>query len=73
MNRILGLSQDTGNYRRLRRATEIAERDRGYQTYNNGWDNLAVITKAQERAINSRVTHQGRKNALNRAASGSVG
>lgn len=73
MNRILGLSQDTGNYRRLRRATEIAERDRGYQTYNNGINNLAVITRGQERVINSRITFQGKKNALNRAASGSVG
>lgn len=73
MNRILRLSQDTGNYRRLRRAVDVVERDRGYRTYSNGWNNLAVITKGQSRAVESRITHRGRINTLNRAASGSVG
>lgn len=81
LNRIKELadngSRQTRNSR-IRRAVDAIVRDRGYNVYNNGYDNngsskLAVITRGQERAVESRVTHQGRVNTLNRAAAGSVG
>ena len=72
LNRILSLSQDTGNYRRLRRAVNAIERDRGYQTLTGS--QLSVVTPRQLDRIDRAVTHQGRLNAISRAANGqSVG
>ena len=69
LNRILGLSQDTGSYKRLKRAVDTIERDRNYRAYNNG-SGLALATRGQQRIIENRITHQGRINAIRNAASG---
>ena len=73
LNRVLRLSQETGSYKRLRRAVNAVERDRSYKTYNNG-NSLALATMGQQRVIENRITHQGRMSAIGKAASGqSVG
>ena len=72
LNRILRLSQDTGNYRRLRRAAEVIRRDTGNEVLTG--ENLSVVTPKQLARIDRAITHQGRRNAIARAASGqSVG
>lgn len=68
LNRILRLSQDNGNYRRLRRAAETIERDRDYKVLTG--NRLSVVTNKQLGKIDSAVTVQGRRNAINRAANG---
>lgn len=68
LNRILGLSQDTGNFRRLRRAAAAIERDRDYKVLTG--NNLSVVTNNQMKKIDNAVTVQGRHNAIARAASG---
>lgn len=68
LNRILSLSQDTGNYRRLRRAVDAIQRDRGYQTLTG--NQLSVVTPRQLERIDRAITVQGRRNAIARAASG---
>ena len=65
---ILSLSQDTGNYRRLQRAAIAAMRDRDYKVLTG--DKLSVVTNRQLDRINRAVTHQGRVNAIQRAANG---
>lgn len=68
LNRILRLSQETGSFRRLQRAANVIERDRDYKVYTG--DKLSVLTKNQSNRVEGTVTHQGRKNAIARAAAG---
>ena len=68
LNRILRLSQDTGSFRRLQRAANVIERDRDYKILTG--DKLSVVTNKQLNRIDKAVTTQGRRNAIQRAASG---
>ena len=68
LNRILTLSQDTGNYRRLRRAVDTIEEQRGYKVYNG--ENLSVLTQRQSDRVQGMNTTYGRRQAIRRAANG---
>ena len=56
----------------LARTNYVAARALGQRNYNalyNG-DKIAVVTKGQMKKIDSAITHQGRMNAIQRAANG---
>lgn len=65
-------SRYAGRYNRLRRAVAATERDRDYKVYNA--DGLSVLTTRQSNKVQDMNTHDGRINAIRRAANGgSVG
>ena len=78
INRIKELADNSrkrNKYARFAKAVSVIRRDRGYEVYHTNYPNdLSVLTARQSDRVQGINTHDGRINAIRRAAEGgSVG